>query len=135
MTAEQRRLVVDSFDVLREQSAPLSLLFYGKLFELDPSARRLFHNDLALQGRKLLETLETVTQSLDRFDAMRPRLADLGRQHAEYGVRAEQYDTAITALLWAIAQALGPDFDPMTRDAWTRALTAVSAAMKAGARI
>jgi hemoglobin-like flavoprotein len=135
MTAEQRRLVVDSFDVLRDQSGPLSLLFYGKLFELDPSARRLFHNDLALQGRKLLDTLETVTQSLDRFDAMRPRLADLGRQHAEYGVRAEQYDTAITALLWAIAQALGPDFDPMTRDAWTRALTAVSAAMKAGARI
>jgi hypothetical protein len=28
-----------------------ALLFYGRLFELDPSARRLFHNDLAVQGR------------------------------------------------------------------------------------
>jgi hemoglobin-like flavoprotein len=133
MTPEQRRLVRQSFEVLREQGGPVSLLFYGRLFELDPSARRLFHNDLALQGRKLVDTLETVTQSLDRFDAIRPRLADLGRQHAGYGVRAEQYDTIVTALLWALGQALGADFDPLTRDAWNTALQAVTAAMKEGA--
>jgi hemoglobin-like flavoprotein len=133
MTSDQRRRVSESFDVVRDQGGPVSLLFYGRLFELDPSARRLFHNDLVLQGRKLVDTLAIVTESLDRFDAIRPRLANLGRQHAGYGVRPEQYDTIITALLWAIGQALGADFDPLTRDAWKVALEAVCTAMKDGA--
>jgi nitric oxide dioxygenase len=133
MTSKQRQLVRQSFDLLRDQAGPVSLLFYGKVFELDPSARRLFHIDLALQGRKIVETLATVIESLDRFESLRPRLADLGRQHAGYGVRPEQYDTITTALLWAIGQALGSDFDSPTREAWKLALTAVSAAMIEGA--
>jgi hemoglobin-like flavoprotein len=134
MTADQRRLIRQSFDAVREQAIPVSLLFYGKLFELDPSARRLFHNDLAVQGRKVMDTLDWLAQSLDRFESTRGRLADLGRQHAGYGVRPEQYQTLITALLWALAQALGPDFDAATREAWTLALRAVAAAMQEGAR-
>lgn len=133
MTSKQRQLVRQSFDLLRDQAGPVSLLFYGKVFELDPSARRLFHVDLALQGRKIVETLATVIESLDRFESVRPRLANLGRQHASYGVRPEQYDTITTALLWAIGQALGADFDSPTREAWKLALTAVSAAMIDGA--
>jgi hemoglobin-like flavoprotein len=132
MTAEQRRLVRQSVDALKEMPAPVSLLFYGKVFELDPSARRLFHNDLTLQGKKLLDTLGVVADSLDRFDAIRPRLAELGRLHASYGVKREQYEVIATALLWAIGHVLGPDFDAATRDAWQLALTAISGAMLAG---
>jgi hemoglobin-like flavoprotein len=135
MTCDQRRLVRHSFDALRHQAGPVSLLFYGKLFELDPPARRLFHNDLAIQGRKLMDTLSWVAESLDDVDAMRPRLADLGRKHAGYGVRPEQYDTLTTALLWALAQALGPDFDPPTRAAWSLALSAIATVMKEGAAL
>ena len=48
-------------------------------------------------------------------------------------VRLEQYDTVSTALIWAIGQALGADFDPATREAWRVALADVCAAMKEGA--
>jgi hemoglobin-like flavoprotein len=132
MTPAQRRLVRDSFESLREYAAPLALLFYGKLFELDPSARRLFHNDITLQGHKLMDTLAAVVEALDDFQPMQNRLAELGRKHAEYGVRPEQYETLTSALLWAIAQALEADFDPSTREAWHLAITAICAAMKAG---
>jgi hemoglobin-like flavoprotein len=133
MTPEQRRLVQESFDAVRDQARPMTLLFYGRVFELDPSARRLFHNDLALQGRKLVDTLDTVTQALDRFESLRPRLIELGRLHAGFGVRVEQYDVITTALLWALAQALGPDFDAATRDAWKSVLAAITSVMKEGA--
>src|SRR5438309_8136010 len=99
MTPDQCRLLESSFEALREQARPVALLFYGKLFELDPSARRLFHNDLALQARKLMDTLDWVIKSLDQFESMRPMLAGLGRQHAGYGVRPDQYETVTTALL------------------------------------
>jgi hemoglobin-like flavoprotein len=133
MTDEECRLIRQTFDSVREQAEPVSLLFYGRLFELDPSARRLFHNDLALQGRKLIDTLAAVVESLHHFESTRPRLARLGRQHAEYGVRPEQYEIVTAALLWAIGQALGSDFDRRARDAWTHALAAVCTAMKEGA--
>jgi hemoglobin-like flavoprotein len=132
-TAAQRRLVRDSFELIRPQLRPVALLFYGKLFELDPSARRLFHIDLAVQSRKIMDTLDSIADSLDRLETMEGRLAELGRQHANYGVRPEQYDTVMTALLWTFAQALGSDFDAATREAWTHALESVCAIMKRGA--
>jgi nitric oxide dioxygenase len=134
MTPHQRQLVRNSFDAVRDMSAPVALLFYGRLFELDPAARRLFHIDLAVQARKIIDMLATVIESLDRFESIRPQLAELGHQHVGYGVRLEQYDTVSAALIWAIGQALGADFDSATRDAWRLALADVCAAMQDGAR-
>jgi hemoglobin-like flavoprotein len=134
MTPHQRRLVVQSCELLREQAGPVSLLFYGTLFELDPSTRRLFYSDLAAQGQKLIDTLGAITMSLEQFDSMRPRLAELGRQHADYGVLPRHYESVIQALLWALGHALGADFDAPTREAWQGALAAISAAMQMGSQ-
>jgi hemoglobin-like flavoprotein len=133
LNAVQRTLIRDSFDLIRDQLRPVALLFYGKLFELDPTARRLFHIDLAVQSRKIMDTLDSIVQSLDRIDSMGGRLAELGKQHASYGVRPDQYETVTAALLWAFSHALGPDFDQPTREAWTQALGYVCAVMKEGA--
>ena len=83
-----------------------------------------------MQARKIVDTLATVTESLDRFESMRRRLAELGRQHAGYGVRPDQYETVSAALIWAIGQALGPDFDPPTKEAWRAVLADICEAMK-----
>ena len=130
MTPDQRRLVRQTFDLLRHQTLPVSLLFYGKLFELDPTTRRLFHNDLAAQGQKIMDMLEAVVRSMDSFDATRERLRDLGRQHSGYGVEPGNYETVIAALIWTFAQALGPDFDASAREAWRLILTEVSETMR-----
>jgi hemoglobin-like flavoprotein len=135
MTRAQRRLVRETLDRLREQAEPVTLLLYGKLFELDPSTRPLFHNDLMAQGRKLIATLDSVAASLDRFESVRPRLLELGRLHASYGIRPGHYETLISALLWAFGQALGPDFDERAREAWRVALAAVASVMQEGANV
>jgi len=134
MTADQRRLVRDSFDLLRGMAGPVALLFYGKLFELDPSARRLFHIDLDLQGQKVMSMLSSIAESLDDFESMHATLAELGSKHATYGVRLEQYEILATALLWTLTQVLGADFDARTSEAWKLALATVNEAMKAGAQ-
>jgi len=131
LTPDQRRMVRNSFDALRDLAVPVALLFYGKLFQMDPDARHLFHNDLSLQSQKLMDMLTAIVESLEDFDSMSVRLAELGHKHASYGVRAEQYGTLTTALLWTLAQALGADFDTPTRDAWQAALAAVAQAMTA----
>jgi hemoglobin-like flavoprotein len=110
----------------------VTLLLYTKLFELDPSVRRLFHNDLTAQGGKLMDTLDAVASSLDHLESLRPRLARLGRLHASYGVRPAHYDALITALLWGLARRWAR-ISTRTREAWRLTLAAIAAVMQQGA--
>jgi len=56
-------------------------------------------------------------------------LADLGRKHVSHGVQAYQYEKLRAALLWAMGQALGLEFDRETRAAWDELLATISAVM------
>ena len=132
LTADQRRRIRETSSALRSEAVPVSVLFYRKLFELDPSTRHMFHSDLVAQGRKLIDTLDAVVASIDDLAAIRDRLMLLGRQHAGYGVTPRHYDAASRALLWTLGQAVD-DFSDETREAWQAALAAITETMKAGA--
>lgn len=133
MSPRQKQLIRESFPEIREAAGPLSLLFYGRLFQLDPALRPLFHQDIALQGRKLMDMLVAVVDSMDHFQDLEPMLRAMGQRHAGYGVRPEHYETVKSALLWALGQALEAEFFPDVRAAWAAVIDAVSASMMAGA--
>lgn len=130
MTSVQKRLVQDSFVDVSKAAEPIGLLFYGRLFELDPSLRPLFGPDMRVQTRKLMSMLETVVSSLDRFDEMKPLLTNLGRRHSsEFHAKPQHYETLRSALLWALGQALEQEFYPEVRAAWSAVIGAVNATM------
>jgi hemoglobin-like flavoprotein len=133
LTPRQKRLVRESFESVREYSDSVVLLFYGRLFELAPQVRGLFKIDIRAQALKLMDTLTSVVDALDRFEELRQYLADLGRRHAEYKVEPAHYQLLVTALMWAFGQALDIEFDRETRAAWEQLLGAVSAVMIEGA--
>src|SRR5438309_2287766 len=101
MTPRQKQIVAESFPVIREIAIPVSLLFYGRLFDLDPSLRRLFKIDMTEQSKKLVGMLDTIVGSIDDWEKIVPVLRELGQRHVTYGVKAEQYDTLCSALVWA----------------------------------
>lgn len=123
------RLVRESFESLREYETSVLLLFYGRLFEIAPETRVLFKIDIQEQAKKLMEMLGLAVESLDRFEELFPALADLGRKHVTYRVQAYQYDQLRSALLWAMGQALGLEFDRETRSAWDQLIATISAVM------
>ena len=129
LTAHQKRLIRQSFDSIQDYSDSVVLLFYGRLFELEPATRHLFKISIREQARKLMDTLSTMVAALDHFDELLPFLTELGRRHVGYGVQPENYETLRSALLWAMGQALGVEFDRDTRAAWESLLTAISAVM------
>ena len=133
MTAAQKRLVRESFAEIREIAGPVSMLFYGRLFALDPSLRPMFRQDIALQGRKLMDMLTAVVDHLDEFESLTPTLRSLGQKHVGYGVRPEHYQTVGKALIWALTQALDERFYPELRAAWLATIQAVSDGMLKGA--
>lgn len=133
LSARQRRLVRESFESIRGYENSVLVLFYGRLFEIAPETRALFKIAIPQQSAKLMETLSTVVKALDQFEQLLPHLAELGRAHVAYGVQPYQYERLRSALLWALGQALGVEFNRETRAAWDTLLTAVSAVMLEGA--
>lgn len=133
MTTRQKQIVTDTFPLIKEIAIPVSLLFYGRLFDLDPSLRRLFKIDMKEQSQKLVAMLDSIVSSIDDWDKIIPVLRELGHRHVTYGVKLEHYDTLCTALVWAFGQALQPGFDDEVRAAWTAVIQAVNEQMKIGA--
>jgi hemoglobin-like flavoprotein len=129
LSEKEKRLVRESLESMRVYENSVLTLFYGRLFEIAPEARALFKIDIRVQAAKLMETLRTVVDALDRFEQLLPHLAELGRKHVAYGVRAYHYEKLRMALSWAMGQALGPEFDRETRAAWGKLLTTVSDVM------
>jgi hemoglobin-like flavoprotein len=133
LSTKQKRLVRDSFESAQAYGASVAILFYGRLFELAPETRALFKIDIREQAKKLVETLRTTIEALDRFEELLPVLTEMGRKHARYGVQPYQYEKLRSALLWALGQALGLEFDLETRAAWDQLLSIISAVMLDGA--
>lgn len=132
MTRYQAHLVRESFEVVREVAQPMTVLFYGRLFDLDPNLRPLFNIDIREQSRKLVAMLAMIVDSLETLDKLRPQLQELGRRHVGYGVRPEHYATLASALLWALGQALDTEFSTDVRAAWTEVIETISATMLEG---
>ena len=65
MNSQQQRLIRESFPEIRRMAGPVSLLFYGRLFALDPSLRPMFRQDIEVQGRKLMDMLTAIVDNLE----------------------------------------------------------------------
>jgi len=130
MTPAEKSLVQTSFAKVAPIAEQAAALFYGRLFEMDPSLRPLFKGDIREQGRKLMNMIAFCVQGLDALDQLVPAVQGLGKRHAGYGVTDAHYATVGGALLWTLEQGLGPDFTPDVKAAWTTVYTVLATTMK-----
>jgi hypothetical protein len=94
MTPEQKRLVRDTWKQVTPIADAAAGMFYRRLFEIDPTTRKLFRaTDMVAQRKKLMQTLAFAIGGLDNLDALASKVEDLGRRHAGYGVTDAQYDS------------------------------------------
>src|SRR6185436_8055304 len=98
MTLNEKQLVRRTFAQVAPMAEAVAELFYGRLFEMDPTTRLMFRGDMKEQYRKLMQMFTVAVNSLDRLPEILPALRELGRKHAEYGLRDEHYDAGASAL-------------------------------------
>jgi hemoglobin-like flavoprotein len=130
MKSEQIVLVQSSWEKVKPISETAAALFYGRLFELDPSLKPLFKAPIEEQGRKLMGMITIAVNGLDRLEALVPAVQELGARHVGYGVKDHHYDTVGAALLWTLEQGLGPDFTPEIREAWSQTYSVLADTMR-----
>lgn len=134
MTPAEKVLVQQTFAKVVPIADQAAALFYGRLFEMDPSLRPLFKTDLREQGKKLMQMIGVAVNGLDRLDDLVPAVQSLGKRHAGYGVTDAHYETVGGALLWTLEKGLGPAFTPDVKAAWVTVYTLLATTMKAGAQ-
>jgi hemoglobin-like flavoprotein len=134
MTPQQITLVQESFRKVLPISETAATIFYARLFELDPSLRKLFTGDMKRQGMMLMSMIASAVRGLSDPNALIPVLTALGRRHSGYGVVDAHYTTVAEALLWTLEQGLGKDFTPQARDAWIAAYSMMASVMQNGSR-
>ena len=123
MTPDQKRLVQATWQQVVPIADTAAVLFYRRLFEIDPAARKLFRaTDMAEQRRKLLQVLGVAIRGLDNVDGLISTVEDLGRRHVGYGVTDAHYDSVGAALLWALEQGLAGAWTPAAASAWTEVM-------------
>jgi hemoglobin-like flavoprotein len=134
LTDAQKDLVQNSFKSIATIADDAAILFYQKLFELDPSLKPMFRGDMAEQRKKLMQMLTAAVKGLDRLEQLVPVVQDLGRRHGAYGVKESHYETVGAALLWTLEMGLGRNFTPDVKEAWTAVYGLLATTMKDAAR-
>ena len=129
LTEDQVSLVKANWDAVSEIKEAAADLFYDKLFELDPDARKLFKQDLSAQKKALMATITFAVAMLNNPDKLVPAVQELGARHANYGVTTEHYGAVGAALLWTLEQGLGDAWTPEAEAAWTAVYGILSSTM------
>ncbi len=133
MTPRQKELVQSSWAQVVPIADTAASLFYGRLFELDPSLKPLFTSDIKEQGRKLMTMITVAVKGLDDLNALVPAVQALGKRHTGYGVKDEHYATVATALLWTLEKGLGDAWNDEVKEAWVAVYTILADTMKKAA--
>ncbi|MEZ9230640.1 globin family protein [Vibrio amylolyticus] len=133
ITAIEKKLIQDSFSKVAPIADTAAEIFYGKLFEYDPSLKRLFKSDMTSQGRKLMNTLGVAVKGLDDLESLVPVLEGIAIKHVRYGVKVDDYTPVGNALIYALKTGLGDEFDTKTRNAWVKIYSTIATVMRSAA--
>jgi hemoglobin-like flavoprotein len=134
MTPDSKITVKRSWALVLPIADAAAVLFYNRLFEIDPSTRPLFaHTNPAEQRRKLMLALNLAVEGLDDLDRLVPVIEGLGRRHVAYGVTDGHYHSVGVALLWTLEQGLGAVWTKEMATAWTEAYALLSGVMRQAA--
>jgi hemoglobin-like flavoprotein len=122
-------LLAASFARVSANKTEAATIFYARLFMTVPELRAMFQTDLESQKRKLMSSLAQIVDFYRVGIDPASYLASLGQSHQSYGVQRAHFDAVGDALLFTLAQVLGPEFNGEIRAAWVSAYAEVSAAM------
>jgi hemoglobin-like flavoprotein len=134
MTPDQIKTVQDSFAAIAPHAESVAESFFQHLFTHRPAFQLMFPEDLTAHGLKLIGAIGMVVESLASRESVAGELTELGRRHAVYGVRGENYEIAGESLIAALRETLGEGFSAEAELAWRETYFFVASAMIEGAR-
>ena len=129
MNSTQVKLVQESFSKVVPISEAAAVIFYDRLFEVAPSVKAMFPDDMTEQRKKLMMMLAAVVKGLGNLESILPAASALAKRHVGYGAKPEHYPVVGGALLWTLEKGLGEAWTSDVAEAWTTAYGTLSGYM------
>lgn len=129
MTDTRISIVKNSWFYLVNNTENAGNFFYQALFELDPSLRLLFKENIDEQSQKLVTMLNFVVTRLHELDQIIPQIEGLAVRHIHYGVRREHYELVGQALIQTLEFKLDEHWNEHTEEAWLALYSILSGVM------
>jgi hemoglobin-like flavoprotein len=95
-------------------------LFYERLFQVAPTTKPLFKNDMQVQGKALVKMISAALGLLNDVASLTDALQGLARGHAAKGVVSAQYGIVGEVMLWTLKKVLGEHYTPEVEGSWLR---------------
>jgi len=118
LTADQIRLVQESYALISRSPRRYSDAFYYRLLLDHPFARALFPDDMAHQIAVFSKTIDVLVENVVDLGRLHPELSALALRHVQYGVKPYHYAVIGAVLIDTFADILADRFTPATRQAW-----------------
>ena len=81
MTPHQIELMQSTFRTVQPMATTAAVIFYKRLFEIEPTATALFKGDMREQGHKLMQVLAVAVGGLSNLPTLVPIVQQLGVRH------------------------------------------------------
>jgi hemoglobin-like flavoprotein len=133
VTPDELALVQETVRIAAADPDALARGFYDRLFNIAPHTRALFPEDMTEQRGKLVDEFEFLVAAATDLDTFVTRARELGARHVDYGVTTAHYDDVETALMGALADRLGDEWNGEREDAWRRLYRLIAETMLDGA--
>ncbi len=133
-SATQVKLVRASYDAVKPRVDHVAIAFYRLLVERIPALRPFVaQSQSAHLHQAFVQTIESITASVDRPDRLARIGRELGRRFVAYGLRPPQYDAVAECVLETFASIAGPLWSDALENAWIKTYTQVAAGAAIGA--
>ena len=133
MTPEQLAMVRRTAVDMERAGDEFGRRFYDHLFEIHPSARGLFPDDLEPQRVRLVDEILLLATMVGDLPAFLERARELGGRHQRDGVHSADYPYVGEALVTAVAGIIGACWSAQAESAWRRMYCLICEAMLEGA--
>lgn len=135
ITERQIQLVQVGWYKILSHSEYASSVFYKCLFRLNPQLRSLFKSDQIEQEQQLMSMITMAINTLNQPDEIAPTFHALGHRHQSYGIKEEDFDTFLKALLTMLRAGLQENFTQETEEAWRATYSLLTSYMKKSYKI
>lgn len=133
VTRADRQAVIDSFGRLTASQQFAMEYLYARLFVTRPELRTLFPLSMEHTRATTFGMLARLVASLPDPPATDVLLAQLGRDHRKFGVKADHYQPFFDALLATVEQVSGPGWTESVSQAWRVVLAYFATSMRSAA--
>ena len=133
MTPDQLDRIRESFRSIAPVSQDIFGRFLTRLFAAHSPLRAMLPRDASERAGDFMSTLGLILKNLHRLDSLEFILADIGARAHRAGIQPQHFGMARAALVSAVRDALGPEFNEQLEQDWTEALNAAVSVMLRGA--